>query len=154
MKSLLQGSVLLACVFCGAFCFAGNLDIKWLAPYLMPPGHFNTSVAEWTASEGEIFGFSDVIVVRLRFDQEAVDVFNYLPGFGLDVDVVECTDNSPIVVNNIQHTFPSGVHAVRDTSLDDNLTNSTPCVSDSGNPYVVGSILLRDAENIEAGQDY
>ncbi len=139
---------------CGGVACAGNLDIKWLAPYLMPPGHANTNKAEWTASQGEIFAFSDVVVVRLRFDQESVDVFNYLPGFGLDVDVVECTNDNPINVSGIQHTFPTNAHTVRDTSLDDNVTNSSPCKNDNGYPHVIGSILLRDPEHIVVGQDY
>jgi len=151
-KLLLTILFALNCLCCNAY--AGNLDIKWLAPYLLPAGQANTLRAEWTAHDGEIFGFSDVVVVRLRFDQEAVDVFNHLPGFGLDVDVVECTNASPIEVSYVEHTFPSDVHVVRDTSLDDNLTNSQPCKVDNGNPYVIGSILIRDAENIQTEKDY
>ncbi len=133
--------------------FGGNTDISWTAPYLLPNGHSNTSVAEWTSYSGEVFGFDDVIIVRLRFDQEAVDVFNYRSGFGLDVDIVQCINETPIKTEYVQHTFPDATNVVRDTTFGDELTSGSSCES-GGNPYVIGTILLRDVENIQAENDY
>ena len=122
---------------------AGNTDLKWAAGWLLPYGQYETDkIAEWTSGKGYIYGSNNVIAVKLRFDQSSINTFSYLPflaisehAFGLEVEVVECSDSRQLEVENIDFTFPSEANPIMDTSFEDNLTNSDPCLSNGKKPY-------------------
>lgn len=142
------------------FLLAGNTDLEWAAEYLLPPGQYDTkNLAEWTSYNGYIFGLNDAIVVRLRFDQEAINTFRFktndmYTGFGLEIDIVECSDSSQLKTSHITHTMPDSANAIQDTTLSDSFTNSEPCVTNGKKPHVIGTLLVKDPSSLEKDVDY
>lgn len=141
---------------------AGNTDLKWAAKWLLPYGQYETNkLAEWTSDRGYIHSSGNVVAVKLRFDQASIDTFSHLPfiginryAFGLEVEVVECSDSPQLEIKSIDNTFPSESKPIMDTNFEDGLTNDNKCVSNGKNPYVVGSLLLRDPYRLEKDTDY
>ena len=140
--------------------FAVNEDLRWAARWLLPNGQYETDEVEWTSSNGYIYGNGNVVVVKLRFDQLSIDTFNYIPqggnyhAFGLEIDVVECSDSQQMEASSIDHTFSLETKPVMDTTFGDNVTNSGTCASNGKHPYVVGSLLIRDPHELEKDKDY
>lgn len=141
--------------------FAGNTDLKWAARWLLPAGQYGTDkLAEWTSGNGYIYGNDNVVVVKMRFDQTSIDTFKHIPlggnyhAFGLEIEIVECSDSRQMETSSIDHTFSSETKPVMDTTFGDNVTNSDTCVSNGKYPYIVGSLLLRDPHELEKDVDY
>ncbi len=139
--------------------FATNEDLGWAAQWLLPSGQFGTDEAEWTSTSGYIYGYGNVITTKLRFDDVAINTFKHqiagLYHFGLEVDIVECSDSGPqLNTENIQHSFPSLAKPAMDTDFGDSITNSGACESNGGHPYVVGALMLRSPQELESNMDY
>ncbi len=139
-------------------------DLKPYAKYLLPPGQTETEVIEWESYDGDIFVEGNVIKVRLRFDQVAVDTFNYIPPgieevssqWGLELDIVECNDNPVMKLDDIRYTPNLNVaKPIQDTEAFDWLTDDK-CEDAGGNKVRASgfTLLIRDASKLQAETDY
>lgn len=134
-----------------------STSLGWASPYFLPPGQAQTSLVEWESYSGHMFGYDNVIIVRLRFDSQAIDTFKYKPigalarGFGLEVDVVECSNSPRLALDRINTTFPNSSHPVLDTNAFDSVT--TGACSNGQGTKVLG-LLVRNPADLEAEKDY
>ena len=134
-----------------------STSLGWASQYFLPPGQAQTSLVEWESYSGHMFGYDNVIIVRLRFDSEAIDTFKYKPigapvrAFGLEVDIVECSNSPRLSLDRINTTFPGSSHPVLDTDAFDSFTMGT-CSNGQGTKVL--GLLVRNPQELEAEKDY
>ncbi|MFA6110874.1 MAG: hypothetical protein WDA75_19110, partial [Candidatus Latescibacterota bacterium] len=112
---------------------------------------------EWAPVFGHVYGYNNVIEVRFRFDQEAIDILNHRHDgwqpFGFEIDMTERKTAPPyaIVFDSIEFScipcskeYMESLYGVKDTSLSNGI-----------NTYKNGQgYLIRDASKLKAGIDY
>jgi hypothetical protein len=116
----------------------------------------STDKHEWAPVFGHVYGYDNVIEVRFRFDQDAIDILNHRHDgwqpFGFEIDMTERKappytidfDSIEFSCTPCSKAYMDSLYGVKDTSL-----------SNSINMYKNGQgYLIRDASKLKAGIDY
>lgn len=130
-------------------------DLGCLAPRILPFSQTGTPEHEWAAVSGSVKGSGNTIIIKLRFDNEAIDTLHYTPNwssaqnllwrkFGLEVDIAESGDGNSLRFADITSTFPSASKPTRDTETLNFINKSKNAIG----------LLVRNAGEIQANVDY
>lgn len=115
-----------------ALCFLE--DLECVAPLLLP-GYTRDipdqppATREWSAVSGFAYGDGNRIVIRVRFDPEAVDILRSNSNFGIEIEAVLKGSNRKLDIDHTESTFPSSAKAGWDTQVLDFLTNGSGVVN-------------------------
>ncbi|NCC44807.1 MAG: hypothetical protein EOM18_14810, partial [Clostridia bacterium] len=106
----------------------------------------NSPEREWTSYSGHVYSVDNVIIVRLRFDDEAIGILKSNPFFGLEVEAMLKGENRNIGFDKALSTFPSGAKVGYDTNVLDFATNDPNTM--------VRSIHVLKPQVLEANTNY
>jgi hypothetical protein len=126
-----------------------------LAPFLLPKNSYgerqtDTKIHEWASYRGHVYGYGNVIEVRLRFNDESLQTLRPVPflgfdyPFALEVDVAEANNGKQLKFDWVDHDLPDSALAVQDISAFNQVN------SDSN----ADGLLIRDVRAIGTGRDY
>lgn len=103
-----------------AICFID--DVECIAGWYLDT---DSPEREWTSHSGWVYAADNVIIARLRFDDEAIGIFQSNNAFGLEVEAVLKGENRNIGFDRYLSTFPSGAKVGYDTNVLDFVTNES-----------------------------
>jgi hypothetical protein len=132
--------------------YCGSVNLECFAWAILPNNSSginqrDTTVREWAASEGHIYGKDDTIVMRLHFDKESLQTLGdttLLQPFALEIDISEANNGARLEFEYVDHTFPEEALAVQDIDASNEIND---------NKNAIG-LLVRNARAINDKQDY
>jgi hypothetical protein len=131
-----------------AICFID--DVECIAGWYLEDYSQDTKsskyVREWTSHSGWVYVADNVIIARLRFDDEAIGIFRSNDAFGLEVEAVLKGENRNIGFDRYLSTFPSGAKVGYDTNVLDFATNESNTT--------VRAVHVLKPQVLEANTDY
>ena len=143
-------AVVLAFVFVNvkptlAVCFIE--DVGCIAGLVLPNNQTSTDRKEWSAIEGYVWGYNNVIDFVFKLDDESLETLRYREhgNLGLEVEIIE-KNTSVLELDHIEHNLPSSSNPITDTAVLDWLTNDN-----SNNVY---ALLIRNPEYLEKDKWY